>query len=271
MEERSHIEKDEKKAEDFWEEKRDELGKKAFKVETYFEDNFCNVLKDELSRLAETFFSNKIKLSTKDFIVVDNRLKFLYNGNEYDLEAFCEFLLTYADDLGGKKFQFWDSFFSVDCTTQVGKCFLQTDSKVESDCKEEILNDEYYVSKMKELSVKGLKEVSEFIKSKFKNFDNNNKVRVFVNKKLESIEKNINKINTRFEKAYNLYKKHKEKIKLLEKRNRAMDNKIDFLVNCVLLSDGALRQKYDFLRYENLNMDAVEGKVMIKDIPNNFS
>ena len=72
-----------------------------------------------------------------------------------------------------------------------------------------------YASKMNGTCEKTLLHIINFIKFKFKNFDNS-EFGNFVRERINSIEEIINKSNNRIEKAWELYQNNKETIKKLE-------------------------------------------------------
>ena len=100
--------------------------------------------------------------------------------------------------------------------------------------------------------------MNKFLKLKFENFDDKDEKKIFVNRKLESIKKIINKANNRIEKAFEVYQKYKSLAESLKKC------KINFLADYILLDDNELEQKYDFLKDKDLKIEPEQNNNIIE-------
>jgi hypothetical protein len=107
--------------------------------------------------------------------------------------------------------------------------------------------------------------MNKFLKLKFENFDDKDEKKIFVNRKLESIKEIINKANNGIKKAFEVYQKYKGLTEILEYL------KINFLADYILLDNDQLKQKYNFLTYEDLKIEPkpVENIIEVDNIINN--
>ena len=249
-----------------------EEGRKILK---YFTNNFYEDLKSDITVLTNYFFNDESKFKSEDFIIKDGKLKFLSNGNEYDLNKFGTFLLY--DGNGDPnvynsrvtKSIYFTYLLSNDDNKMLAEVIESMDQKLEcnnekEDLKTYSLNAKIFFNDL-------FTSMNKFLKLKFENFDDKDEKKNFVNRRIDSIEEIINKANNRIEKAWKVYQKHKEKIKSLEGDRKNSNEKIDFLTYYILLDDNELKQKYKFLKDEDLKIEPepVENIIEMNNINNN--